>query len=194
MKAELLAQIVGAFQPDKGTHIEKLDKADPTYRQARTIEAAFTGGVEVLRSAFPNERIRALGSVIWDIFHHRYVSMALGPAVPTLSIGIFGRPDALQALVFAPHNWAEMTAKNPLMELGAIVLVGSQAVDFYNGRVLTDGSGVMMHRARSYEAEYIRSLGSAVKLTDYQQELLREFPHGFDTRLDYKRKPVAPMN
>lgn len=189
MDKSLVAQIVAAFLPGQAVHVEALSHEDEMYRRAKLAEAKFTGGVAFLRS-FPNDLLQGLGVAIWDVFQHRHVVMAMGPPVPTLSFAAFGRPEAPQALVLAPHDWAEQVEADPVMQLGAIVLVGSQAVDFYNGRLQTEGGEGLRRRARSYEAEYLKAVSPSV-LNDYQKGILADFPEGFDPSLAYERKPVV---
>lgn len=189
----LVAQIVTAFLPNAGVHVEKLDKATDDYRNAKLIEARFTHGVQALRTVVPSERIQALGAYAWEVFHHRHVVLALGPPVASLTFAAMGRPDALQGILLAPHAWIAMTQEDPMMQLGAIVMCSSQAIDFYNSRILSDGREIVTARAISYETEYLRALGPALKPNEYQAQAMAKYPT-FDPSLDYERKPVVPPN
>lgn len=191
MNKDLIAQVIASFQPGAGQRIEKLDKEAEAYRKAKEVETLFTEGVEVLRALFPNERVRGLAQAIWDVFHHRRVVLAMGPEVPTLTFAAFGSAKGLQGIAFAPHNWAEIVREDPLMQLGAVVMVGSQAVDFYNGRLLTDSRATFGQRAMAYEAEYLRTLALDAP-NPYQKKVLTEHPT-WDPAFEYDRKPVEPM-
>lgn len=189
--SDLIKQVIAAFNPDNGVRVEKLDPNDKEAQAARVIEGIFTGGVGFLCN-FPRPTIQSLGKAIWDIFHHRRVSVAVGPAVPALSLAAYGNKANLQALVLAPRNWVEMVMDDPIMQLGGIVFVGSQAVDFYNGRILTEHN-VVLERARSYESEFI--LGMELKeLNSWQRDTVELYPNGFEAKFQYERRAVEPMS
>lgn len=193
MTPELMAQIVLAFQPDAGVRIENLNPDEELAQRGRAIEGIFTAGVHLLKTAVPNARIQSLGGAIWDVFHHRHVVVAMGPPVPSLSFVAMGPRDRLQALVLTPHDWGTTAPADPVTQLGAIVLVGSQAVDFYNGRFQSEGPQLVTRRSRAYEAEFLRGFEATIPMNDYQQKVLQEH-HFFDPALDYPRKAVEPKN
>jgi hypothetical protein len=104
-----------------------------------------------------------------------------------------------------PHEWLDQISQDPLLQMGAIVFVGSQIVDFHNERigVSPEQAAISIKRARAYEAEYLltlRKVSSTVTLNDYQHRVLQEYPSGLMTpsvaldRLLYTPKPVAAAN
>lgn len=195
MRPPTMAEVAAAFDPESGISINELDKESAAYQRTRRIEQTFTAGVEFLRSA-DNERIRSLGGAIWDVFHHGHVvvTVPMGDVgVSTLHFALALYRGRKEARVFAPRNWAEMAESDPTMQRGAIVMVGSHAVDFYNGRFDRDSATRIGDRAHCYEAEYLRSLADRGTLNDYQNGLLKRYPR-FDRRFEYKRKPVTGMN
>jgi hypothetical protein len=206
MKKDVLAEITAAFVHG-GTRIENLPEGD-LKAAGMKIGEAFTVGVALLRE-WRNPAVRDLAAMIWDIVGHRIVGTAIGPEVPSLTLAAFGAKSAYQlaaagsklapqAIIFTPHRWLNMIAENAPYQLGALVFVGSQAVDYYNGRVLIDPEALKT-RARAYEAEYLISLTADApeyKLNAYQREILEDFPYGLGTAsvkpLLYKHKAFVP--
>lgn len=191
MEKEVLVQIIAAFS---GAHqnLVDLDPKDPLAQIGRTCEKLFTLGVATL-SKFGNPVIQDLMSYVWDVYHYRHVAMAIGPNVPSLSMTVAQsrKTGDIQALTFAPHNWPEMVAQDPVMQLGAIIAMGSQATDFYNNKILSkEDSLVVKERALSYEAEYLKMI-EGHPFNEYQQEVLAKYPNGFDASFSYQRKPIA---
>jgi len=155
---------------------------DPIAALGRRCEALFTGGVDVLRSLVPNDRVRALAHVVWDLVGHKRVLVVLGSEVPSLSFTVMRREGVDQGIVLIPKDWPQMTEDDPFMQLGAILFVGVQAVDFYNDRLLGDQGA--RRRWQAYEAELLRTLKTWLprwKPNDYQREILEGCPDGLDT-------------
>jgi hypothetical protein len=194
MDKKLIAEVLSAFVPDNPNqhHLRDMNPTDDLAQRGFVFEQAFTAGVDTLRR-FQNAAISDLMSYVWDIYHYNHVMMALGPNIPSLSIAVTGTKGNLRALTFVPHNWAEMIKEDPVMQLGAVLFVGSQATDFYNNRFATKEESLLSRvRATSYEAEYLRLIQDSSKLNDYQQSVLAKYPNGFDTSLTYTRRPVLP--
>lgn len=177
----LLAQILGAFSA-KQTNVADLPEDDPIAKIGRVCEGLFTGGVDVLRSLVPNDRIRAIARIVWDLVGHKRVLVALGPDVPTLSFTATRHGDVIQGFVVIPKHWPQMTKDDPFMQLGAILFVGSQVVDFYNDRLFDDPAA--QARWQAHEAELLLTLARTLpswKPNDYQRQILEKFPSGLDT-------------
>ena len=185
----LVAQVLTAFFPESGQKIEQLDPKTEQYQRAKKVETAFTAGVAFLRAEAVSEQIRSMAADVWDICHHRHVVLALGPAVKTFSFAAFKRGGSIQALLLPPLNWVEMIEADPVLQLGAIVMAGSQAVDFYNRRFETDLENVQK-RARAFEAELLLAFRETA-LNDYQKGILKEYPFGMDPGLLYPRRKVV---
>lgn len=169
-----------------GTHIDKLPDDDPKKRVGQLIGETVTSGVDFLRSVFPNEAVQKLMKLVWDIIGHKITPIALGPQVPSISLAVFGSPALPQAAIFLPHNWLDDVKADPVLQMGALVFVGSQALDFYNqkvGRAPAQGPE-SVRRARAYEAEYlltVKKMGPQTKFNDYQKKVLDDFPEGILT-------------
>ena len=208
----LFEEIVAAFG---GTQVKVADlpEDDPTAKIGKACENLFTGGVDVLRSNVPNDRIRALGRVVWDLVGHKQVLVAIGPDVPSLSFTVMqvsttpkgcvstststsaSINELHQAIVLIPKQWPQMVEDDPFMQLGAILFVGAQVVDFYNDRLFDDKGA--RRRWHAYEAELLRTLKTSLprwKPNEYQCEVLANFPDGLDSKdVDlYPFKPYAP--
>ena len=190
---ETLDEIIGAFECTDPISINEIDDSAWADR-CKKCEQLFTSGVAALRMMKNIPVINDLMSNVWDIFHHRHIILGMGPNVPSLSLAIVqGKNGLLQALAFAPHAWPEMVDEDAPHELGAIIAVGSQAVDFYNSKILSDNdSKVSKERSLSYEAEFILMLDSnGHTLNEYQRQVLNKYPNGFDRSFAYTRKVVS---
>jgi len=153
---------------------------DDQVRKAKSIERVFTLGVDFLRSEFPNPAINRLMGIVSDVVQQRVAPVCSGLKVPTLSFIIAGVKTAPQAMIATPADWVEMVRQDPLTQLGSLVSVGSQAVDYANDRFLGERSSVLP-RARAYEAEYlntVRGLTPAWEPIIGQANTLTEFPDG----------------
>lgn len=163
---------------DSGVHVKDLPEGDPLRAKGEEFGDRFTEGVAFLKR-FPNENIARLMSLVWDIVGHRVVPVALGPGVVSLTFGALKKGPKVDGIIFVPPKWNELLQRDPVFQVGALVFVGSQVVDFYNERLY---EGVIMQiRARAYEAEYLREIqrmSPKYALNEYQEELLRQFPDG----------------
>lgn len=193
MSTNPIAEFLNAIKPENGVFLDQLDPTSNEYLRGKSAESSFTIGVNFLRR-FPDDRVRKLGATLWDVCHHKHVAMGMGPKVRSLTFAAFGTRENLQGVILVPENWADMIMGDSLMQLGAIVMVGSQAVDFYNGKVLSEGAGPIERRAKSNEAHFLRKIiGPFLKANDYQKRLMEEYPT-FDPALDYEFKAVEPAN
>jgi hypothetical protein len=180
-KQTLEAQILTFLQTVRDA--KELTQDHPDYAKAKECECLFTGGVDFLRSQFPNPVIRRLASVLWETVGQKVTPVAWGIDVKSLSFVLMGPKSAPQGLIIPPPNWASMLVRDPIMQLGALVFVGSQAIDYANDRYMNDVKNVRP-RASAYEAEFlntIRSLSASWTPCDYQSSVLQEFPEGLAT-------------
>jgi len=177
----LLAQLMGAFL-SKQVNVDDLPSGDPTARLGKECADLFTNGVATLRAVVPNERIQKLAAVLWDLVGNKYVLVALGPNVPSLTFSVMRVKGTVQGIVFIPQNWPEMSRTDTFMQLGAVLFVGAQIVDYYNDRLLEPTA-----RARwgAYEAELLlllRQLLPDWKPNEYQLEAMQRYPQGLNTK------------
>lgn len=194
MTQTLEAQILSFLQVIRDA--KELSTDHPDYSQAKECETLFTRGVDFLRSEFPNPVIRRLASVVWDVVGQKITPVAWGLDVKVLSFVVVGHKSAPQGMVIPPLNWAKMMGQDPIMQLGALVFVGSQVIDYANDRFLNDKPNVRP-RAIAYEAEYlntVRSLSASWEPCGYQSQVLQEFPEGVATpRAQKITYPVQPL-
>jgi len=202
MNKQTVAEMIAAFVPNQENtfHQETMPEGELKDAVVKMSEA-FTGGVGFLKHFFPNPAIRELMTMVWDLVGNRITPVACGPSVPTLTLAVMGNRQLLQAIIFMPHNWLQMIGHKPpnsvIYQMGGLVFVGSQAVDFYNGKFL-DSPHDVEKRARAHEAEYLITVDDpigTVGFNDYQKKLLDEYPKGLATpsirSLLYKSKPFV---
>jgi hypothetical protein len=190
----LFDEIVGAFGGTQ-VNVNDLPKGDPRVEIGKLCEGLFTGGVDVLRSIIDNDRIRSIARVVWDLVGHKRVLVAIGPDVPSLTFTVMRYKGLDQGLVLIPKGWPTMVEDDPFMQLGAILFVGAQVVDFYNDRLVGDSGA--QRRWQAYEAELLRTLKQTLPRWEpnaYQQEILDRYPDGIDSPgVDlYPYKPYDP--
>lgn len=190
----LFEQIIAAFGGTQ-VNVNDLPEDDPDAKIGKACEVLFTGGVEVLRSIVPNERIRAMGRVIWDLVGNKQTVTAIGPDVPSLGFTVMKVKEMHQSIILLPKTWPQMVEDDPFMQLGAILFVGAQAVDFYNDRLFRETGA--RRRWHAYEAELYRTLGTLLPSwtpNAYQLETLARFPDGLDSKDVplYPYKPYTP--
>lgn len=177
----LIEEITIAFMT-KQIDLADLPDSDPTATLGKTCEALFTNGVDVLRSVLPNDRVRALARVVWDLVGHKQVLVGLGPDVPSLAFTAMQHKGVDQAIILMPRAWPEMVRQDMFMQLGAVLFVGVQAVDFYNDRLVGDSTARI--RWQAYEAELLHTLARMLTHwapNEYQREVMKKYPSGLDS-------------
>lgn len=190
----LFEQILASFGASQ-VNVNDLPESDPTAKLGKECEGLFTSGVETLRSLVPNDRIRSMGRMIWDLVGNKQVLTAIGPDVPSLGFTVMKAKEMHQAIILMPKAWPQMVTDDPFMQLGAILFVGAQAVDFYNDRLFGDPGA--RRRWHVYEAELLRTLKTLLpswQPNEYQREAIERFPDGLDSKdvALYPHKPYTP--
>jgi hypothetical protein len=200
MDSKLKGDLLGAFSQQVARD-KDLPDTDPRKAKFAQIGEAFTSAVAFLRSPeFPSPAMNALMTLVWDIVGHKVVPVGVGPNVQTLSFAMAERVHIPSAMILVPHEWLDQIKADPVLQMGAVAFVGSQTVDFYNGKTTHADFGDMVKRARAYEAEYLSTIKSAApdqRFNDYQEAVLNEFPQGLSSfgirSLLYTPRPfVAP--
>lgn len=165
---------------------KKLTEDHPDYTVAKEVEGLFTGAVDFLRSTFPNQALRRLAGILWDAVEYKVTPLIYGMSVRTL--GFARDTETPRAFIAPPADWNNKVRKDPITQLGAVVFVGSQAVDYVNERYTIDPQNVLV-RARANEAEFmntVKGLSPDWDLSSYYEELLKEFPEGLSTPRAHK--------
>ncbi len=192
----LHAEVVSAFI-QKGANVEDLPDGDPKKVLGRNVGDTFTQGVGFLKTSFPNDAIRQLMALFWDLVGNKITPVALGPNVATLSLAVFAEADNIpRAIILPPHHWLDLVKQDPCLQMGALVFVASQARDFYNQRCIGQYEATIK-RARGYEAEFLHTIArhSPIVFSEYQRKTMEEYPNGLLTMslkdLLYKSKPFT---
>lgn len=192
--------LIAAFFASEGKNVKDLPDSDPLKNKGIRMGNTFTDGVHFLKSTFPSPTIRTLMGHVWNIVGHKVIPVTLGPNVTGVSLAAIRKEGIVQTVIFLPHNWLEDVKRDPVFQMGALVFVGSQAVDVYNGKVTEQReSEQTVLRARAHEAEYIlhiQRMAPLVQLNDYQKDVLAAFPLGLlspaaETLL-YSPRPFTP--
>lgn len=186
-----------ALNPEQ---LRTLPGGEAVAKTVNTMEHYFTSGVGFLARTFPNPRVNGLMQSVWDLVHYKYVQVALGPNVPSLTYAVVrvGETGQQAAVFFLPYTWAKMFEEDPYTELGSLIFTGSQAVDYYNDRIQSqEDSSVSNRRGRIYEAEFFLTLQQrGTQLTPFQQKILADYPTGLGSpsagELIYPPKAVVP--
>ena len=178
MKTQTLeSQILSFLQ---AVHIPDEPKTDSGYLEAQQV---FAAGIDFLAKLFPNPAVNRLMKAAWEVISQKVVPVCFGLRVQTLSF-IMENASA-QPFIATPPNWARKIQLDPITQVGALVFVGSQAVDYTNDflQCASDREKVIL-RAKAYEAEYlttVRGLTPSWEPNSYQESLFKEFPEGVAT-------------
>lgn len=172
-------------------HANDFPKDSPVRQLAESISNVFSEHVDFLRSQVPNKVIRELGALLWELVGHRVTRIAIAPEVKTLSFLGYRDAGVRRGQILVPEAWVSMVIVQPLVQMGAVVNMGSKAIDIYNDRLDN-----IHNRALAYEAEFLHTLlrdAPAAPLNDYQKEVIRDFPQGIESadikNSIYKSKP-----
>lgn len=147
------------------------------------VETLFLAGLDFLRQQFPNPSIVRLATVARDVLGFGLTPICVSLPVKSLTFLVAGASDALEAKIVVPKSWSRLICRDPITQLGALVFVCSQTVDFYHDRLTIDPSNIRL-RAHAYEAEYlntVQQLSPTWELTDYHIQVMAEYPDGLAT-------------
>lgn len=184
-----------AKNPNGAVHINQLktEGEEDIYRIAKMMGTTFADCVDALRQYAPHPHTRELAMHIWDVVRYGAVKTAVTTEVETISFAAINMNDSICAIILIPTRWLIFCAHDLRAQMGGILLSGSNAVDWFHGRIMIDGPEKVKKRARAYEAEYVQSLGNVVVDDPYYKELLVEFPDGFPEELEYMRLPPGAL-
>lgn len=149
----------------------------------KEVETLFMSGLAFLKSQFPNPSVSRLAGVSWDVLGFGITPLCIDIPVRALTFLVAGTVEAPEAKIVAPKSWDRLVRRDPITQLGALVFVCSQAVDYCHDRLAIDPSNIRL-RAHAYEAEYlntIRQLSPTWELNDYHLQVLQEYPDGLAT-------------
>lgn len=175
------------------TPIDNLPPADAAI--ARVTEKTFTAGVALFKG-HPVQEIRELATIMWDVIGHNLVQVVFTSAVKTMSFMAVPDGPTFNAAILVPSNWLDMVGENEILQAGGLISNGSMAVDFYNGRHVSEPFRHAQIRSWAYEATFLHRVKHdrpTHKFNDYQLALMKEYPQGVASPqvapLMYKSKP-----
>jgi|SRR5688572_9798220 len=161
---------------------------------ATTLERLYTATVASVAS-HPNKMLATLGKNLWSVMHHRHVALVMHDGFPSMSFFVAAprRGERAQGMIVAPGPWVALMKSQPLVAIGAVIFAGSQAVDFYNDRLIGEPTRERaIQRALAYEAEFLKGFPD-YPLSDYQKGLLKMHPEGITAAHLYDYRPVGSM-
>jgi hypothetical protein len=145
---------------------------------------------------------------VWCIVGNDIVQCAFMGSMPVKTIsfaayGSKGNEAPTKAVILLPVDYISQVETNATSAFGALVFIGSQVRDLYNGRITPLSSQDTLERAKAYEAEYfstLRKLGEKIGhplelRSEYEQELMQKYPKGIasiDQSLFYEPKATPP--
>jgi hypothetical protein len=182
---------MAADLPPWAVHVNDLPTDNPERLLGENLGNTITTFVGHLAREFPNPHVNTLMVHVWNLFGSRTVPVAMYE-VPTMSFVVVGSMEDPQPILLVPQSWLLRGVLEPTMAVAALVFCGSQAVDFYNGLLLTDRE-TCMSRAAAYEAEFLLTTQKnwpETKFNGYQRSVLEKFPTGLPDHLRYEMKPT----
>jgi len=184
---------------DGGAHVDDPDLDMATRKVAQDTGELITAAISYLATVFANERINQHMTRVWHLVGSNTTPAALHQTVRTVSFLVVGRTaDTARGVLLVPPAWSEMCVQDPILQIGALVFCGSQAIDFYNNKIRDEATGRLAERrALAYEAEFLLTVKTTQpgwKPTEYQKKVMAEFPQGLDSPgvrdMLYKSIPV----
>jgi hypothetical protein len=183
----------------KAGHIKDQPAGSPIRTVGEGIIEVFDEIVHFHRSIFPNQHIRRLMSMVWQIVGNRVTPVAV---VQEKLFGLHFYCEASKggraSYILVPIHWQELVKANPIFQCGGMVFTASQVQDFYNDKL---GELEMKSRARAYEDEFLNTIKTSVdpqyKLNEYQQKIVDAYPQGLESLppgLLYESKPWTSAN
>lgn len=103
----------------------------------------------------PDARLNELATLCWRLVSSRTVSTVMIETVKQVSFAVVGTVENKPGIIILPKNWPVLFAKEPWMQLGAVVYAASQARDFWNNRLLGHAAEAE-RRGKAYEAILLR--------------------------------------
>lgn len=148
----------------------------------------FDSLVDFLRdpNTFPHPEINQLVTLMWRLIGNKEIPVVLDQwGIPTMSFVVIGNDIKQMPMFIIPQNFISQVAQNPVLQLGAIVNMASQARDFYVGKIKKGSSNEVNRRAKAWEAEALITLKQMAQqenfdlvFNKYQLQILAENPQG----------------
>jgi hypothetical protein len=179
----IMEKVVTPFY--QGVHGEaSLDPDEKIRRLNHVNSRAWDGAMLLLmnQALFPNEKINKLAQLGWKLIEHRVTPVVASDAMALAGLHILmvGKTEQdVKCGIYMPMNWYGMICSDPVFQMGAIVFILSQCVDYWHKKFMDQES--MLSRAYAYEAEYLlvaRTMNPQIELNGYQKKVLDNYPKG----------------
>ena len=146
-----------------------------------------------LSTTFQNERINSLMFCALALLEAHEVLLIGGSDAPTLSFMVMAVEDRNRAVILLPSEWSKAISEDPTCQMGALVYISSQVLDYWNDKFSDYNETIQ--RAKAYEAEFLQTISELPEPPEfdvYQQGILESFPQGLDTPgiVQYESKEV----
>lgn len=161
-------------------------------QEGEAITHVFTETVDKMRngSLLPLPKINELMALFWDLVGQKVFPAGVSPIVTRLSFGAAQNKNSgkLVGAILCPTDWVKRMADNPVLEMGGMVFVASQARDMYNDKLdpkdVKRSQDEIVARARAFEAEFLIWASQNIPgydPDDYQKNIVKQFPRGLDS-------------
>lgn len=184
-----LGEYLKGFWADSAL-LTEIDPSTTEAHQGKTSEALYTNLVAALK-LHSNPILSRLGRHIWDVVGSQHATVTITTMVPSTCFVVLRKEGIMHSFILIPPDWPRAVKEQPVMQFGAVIMTGSQAVDFYNERGKVESVTVINDRGMAYEAEMLKAVPT-VSLNPYQKQVLQKFPNGFEEqRFGYSYRSVA---
>jgi len=147
--------------------------------------------------SFPHQGTQTMAESLAEIVTHNLVFVSLSETAVALELQVTTIEGSFQqAILWLPVHWLEIFQEDPIYQLGGVLYTGSQAVDFYNGR-LTQDPAKSASLAQAHEAELLWLVARefpGYQFDLYQSYLRHKFSKGLNTpKAKELLYPLAPV-
>lgn len=157
--------------------------------------------IDFLRRKFPDLLINGLMSDLWDLFSEKHILAIENENVPSMSATVvMHRSGKLSFPIWVPSRWAVDAMVDPVMACGSLIFCGSQAVDFFNGKLIDQDKRLFpdaVPRSIAFESTFLLHFSRQPhgwEPNRYQKGVIEKFPDGIPSNMLYDRKPVVTLN
>lgn len=144
-----------------------------------------------------DKAIRDMASTLWELVSKNAVMITTSPR-ENLTFVVDDLEGLIhQAVIILPENWVTLFRTDPIFNIGGVLYTGSQAIDFYNGRLIGQQEEATL-RSQAYEAEILYRTRLEIPqylFQPYQEQVMEKFPLGLSSiaagPLIYRSAPVV---
>lgn len=147
--------------------------------------------------AFDHEAVREMGNVLWELVSKSAVLVSTSPRENLTFIVNSYEGLYQEAAILLPDEWVSLFRDDPIFHIGGVMYTGSQAIDFYNGKLIGQKETATL-RGQGYESELLYQTHLEIpdyQFQPYQEMVLTKFPMGLSSlgadQLLYRSAPVT---